>query len=52
MSRPWAGMKQMMSHFIFHFIFSQFLGGPNETSIEVESFTLLLFLVGVGGKFC
>ena len=52
MSRPWAGMKQMMSHFYgCHFIFSQFLGGPNETSIEAESCTLLLFLVGVGGKF-
>ena len=50
MSRRWAGMKQMMSHFYgFHFIFSQFLGGPSETSIEAESFTLLLFLVGVAG---
>ena len=44
----------MMSHFYgCHFIFSHFLGGPSETSIEVESFTLLLFLVGwpvgVGG---
>ena len=57
MSRRWGGMKQMMSHFYgCHFIFSQFLGGPSETSIEVESFTLLLFLVGwpvgVGGRFC
>ena len=50
MSRPWASMKQMMSHFYgCHFIFGQFLGGPSETSIEAESFTLLLFLVGVAG---
>ena len=50
MSHPWAGMKQMMSHFYgCHFIFGQFLGGPSETSIEAESFTLLLFLVGVAG---
>ena len=53
MSRPWAGMKQMMSHFYgCHFIFGLFLGGPSETSIEAESFTLLLFLVGIGGRFC
>ena len=50
MSRPLAGMKQLMSHFYgCHFISGQFLGGPSETSIEAESFTLLLFLVGVAG---
>ena len=50
MSRLLAGMKQMMSHFYgCHFISGQFLGGPSETSIEAESFTLLLFLVGVAG---
>ena len=51
MSRPWAGMKQMMSHFYgCHFIFGQFLGGPSETSIEAESFTLFLFFGG-GGRW-
>ena len=34
---------------VFILFLVSFLGGPSETSIEEESFTLLLFLVGVAG---